>query len=150
MVDTQETIKAKLEKHFAIDGAYSISDSGVVSVQGDVEQITRSKSLPVKFGVVTRHFRSLGKGLINLTNFPTDVGGNASITFYPQMGGILRLLVAQKRVDLHNFIGSSMEVFRTRTAIQAILDKYAGQGKRGVIKCQKELIAAGFERYARW
>jgi hypothetical protein len=31
-----------------------------------------------------------------------------------------------------------------------ILNRYAGQGKRGVIRCQKELISAGFEANAQW
>jgi hypothetical protein len=35
-------------------------------------------------------------------------------------------------------------------ALLGILNRYAGQGKRGAIKCQKELISAGFERNARW
>jgi hypothetical protein len=34
--------------------------------------------------------------------------------------------------------------------IETILNKYAGQGKQGVIRCQKELIAAGFEGNAKW
>jgi len=35
-------------------------------------------------------------------------------------------------------------------AVLEILNRYAGEGKRGVIRCQKELIAAGFEGNARW
>ena len=31
-----------------------------------------------------------------------------------------------------------------------ILNRYAGEGKRGAIRCQKELIAAGFEGNAKW
>jgi hypothetical protein len=31
-----------------------------------------------------------------------------------------------------------------------ILNKYAGQGKRAMFDCQKELEDAGFEENARW
>jgi hypothetical protein len=34
--------------------------------------------------------------------------------------------------------------------ISDIFDKYAGEGKRGAIRCQKALISAGFEGNAKW
>jgi hypothetical protein len=34
--------------------------------------------------------------------------------------------------------------------ISDIFNKYAGEGKRGAIRCQKALIAAGFEGNAKW
>jgi hypothetical protein len=37
-----------------------------------------------------------------------------------------------------------------RLTIEGIFYKYAGQGKRALFDCQKELEDAGFEGNARW
>ena len=54
---------------------------------------------------------------------------------------LLRCLLA-KQVEFHPELENK--------TIENILNKYAGQGKRALFDCQKELEDAGFERNARW
>lgn len=56
---------------------------------------------------------------------------------------LLRLLVAQKVNFWPVLWGKYIQV-------ETILKKYAGQGKRALFYCQKELEDAGFERNAKW
>jgi len=56
---------------------------------------------------------------------------------------LLRLLVATEI----KIFGDDKNLFEP---VNGILNKYAGEGKRGAIRCQKALISAGFEANARW
>jgi hypothetical protein len=70
----------------------------------------------------------------------TIVPGTLLLSYSPTLP-LLRCLLA-KRVEFFPKLKD--------TTIENILNKYAGQGKRGAIKCQKELISAGFEGNAQW
>jgi hypothetical protein len=79
--------------------------------------------------------------LETLEGFPSSVGGLVDMYYKPNLG-LLRTLVANK-------IWLSSPEFDT-TTVESILNMYAGQGKRGIFKCKKALIEAGFEGNARW
>jgi hypothetical protein len=79
--------------------------------------------------------------LTSLDGFPQEIGTNVRLTYSPNLP-LLRTLVANLVVLFpHN---------DTTDKIEKIMDKYSKEGKRGVIRCQKELISAGFEGNAKW
>jgi len=83
--------------------------------------------------------------LTSLEGFPISVGSRVEITYTPTLP-VLRLLVAPGIW----FLYGTGEGIEAALDVENILMKYAGQGKRGAIRCQKELIAAGFEGNAKW
>jgi hypothetical protein len=86
--------------------------------------------------------------LKNLLGFPRRVGGITRVRYQPDLG-MLRLLNTQKEIVL--YISQGYEFLaRDGAKVSDILNKYVGEGKRGAIRCQKELISAGFEGNARW
>ena len=87
-------------------------------------------------------FKQLHK-LESLTGFPVSVGGLVELEYNPHMG-LLRTLVANKVWLLGD------EFHNKGRAVERILNKYAGQGKRALFDCQKDLEDAGFEENARW
>jgi len=76
--------------------------------------------------------------LESLEGFPEDVD-EVFLPYGPNLP-LLRALTARNIV----LWGT------TTSAVQKIMNQYAGSGKRGVIRCQKELISAGFEGNAKW
>jgi hypothetical protein len=156
-----------------------IRDDGTVDVQWNVYMLDELAEIPVKFGTVTGDFVAEEKGLKTLHNMPKlvtgdcelagnklttligaplEVGGNffvnrnplVSLDGFPQKVG--------KRVSLK--WGPSLPLLRTLNArevvlygqprVMAIMNKYAGQGKRAMFDCQKDLEDAGFEGNAKW
>ena len=87
-------------------------------------------------------FKQLHK-LESLEGFPTSVGGLVELDYNPHMG-LLRTLVAKKVWLLGD------EFQDKGRAVERILNKYAGQGKRALFDCQKDLEDAGFPENARW
>jgi len=85
--------------------------------------------------------------LTSLQGFPEKV--DKVYLTYTQELPLLRALSA-KRIFLHPHPNTWLESKITVIQVERILNKYAGEGKRGAIRCQKELIAAGFEGNARW
>jgi hypothetical protein len=86
--------------------------------------------------IITGILSLLSNPLTSLVGFPNSVG-RVVLDDDPQLP-MLRLLNA-KEIKLSGSRG-----------IEHILNAYAGEGKRGVIRCQKDLIKAGFEGNAQW
>jgi hypothetical protein len=84
--------------------------------------------------------------LSSLEGLPSSITGWLTLDYTPTMP-LLRTLSA-----LHvNLIVLEGDRDLKRTISKIINDpKWIGQGKRGAIRCQKALIAAGFEGNARW
>jgi hypothetical protein len=88
--------------------------------------------------------------LKTLDGFSKSVGRYVDITYTPTLP-LLRLLVAPYvGFRIPRYLDNWQEITEARDSVQKIMNNYAGQGKRGAIRCQKELIAAGFEGNARW
>ena len=87
---------------------------------------------------VGRHYKLLGNNLQNLDGLATHIGDSVSLYYHKNLP-LLRTLVA-KRIWPHP----------DQPALEKILVKYAGKGKRAMFDCQKELEDAGFGENARW
>jgi len=87
---------------------------------------------------VGRHYKLLGNNLQNLDGLATHIGDSVSFDYHKNLP-LLRTLVA-KRIWPHP----------DQPALEKILVKYAGQGKRAMFDCQKELEDAGFDGNAKW
>jgi hypothetical protein len=103
----------------------------------DRNQLTNLVGAPK---TVTGWFTCEDNPLVSLEGMPTALAG--IILDYADDLPLLRTLNAQQ-------IQFNWPNSRNRQVAQ-ILMKYAGEGKRGVIRCQKDLIAAGFEGNAKW
>jgi hypothetical protein len=138
-----------------IGGMIAISANNLTSLEGCVERvkgdfICNSNLLTDLVGgpkVVEGSFQVAGNPLTSLVGFPTIVVGVASLTYNPNLA-LLRTLVAG-HIGLDGPTENHMRDANL-LEVEHILNKYAGEGKRGVIRCQKELIAAGFEGNAKW
>lgn len=87
------------------------------------------------------------EGFANSDSDPDAEIDYVDITFDPHLP-MLRLLNAE---EIH--VSSPGPGYSHITAFQPvhdILNKYAGQGKAGALKCAAELIRAGFKENARW
>ncbi len=80
--------------------------------------------------------------LESLEGFPEFIGKAVYISYSPDLP-LLRTLVAQSIIFWPT-------VATQGVAAREILNKYAGQGRRGAFDCRRELRAAGFEGNARW
>jgi hypothetical protein len=76
--------------------------------------------------------------------------GYISFTWSPQLP-VLRTLLAKGGVRVYDpeYFGGDPELPPLATMVE-ILNRYAGQGRRGAFPAKKELIEAGFEGNARW
>ena len=111
-------IMTQLRHHFILGdaGDITIDDEGVVSLEGDVQTITRIKKFPVKFGHIGGSFVCRGTPLITLENGPRTVGQ----TFDCERTAIRNLQCAPERVggsfhcgdnqNLTSLIGAPKEV----------------------------------------
>jgi hypothetical protein len=77
--------------------------------------------------------------LTSLQGMPSELN-YVAIPYTPTLP-LLRCLAA-KSISLRSAMN--------HTTVETILNKYAGQGKRAMFDCQKELEDAGFEDNARW
>lgn len=145
----KDQINAVLKSSFQIKGDYEIQDDGIVNVQGDVSHAIKQSRLYVTFGSVSGDFSSYWKGLKNLKGLPTHIGGTIIITYYNGMP-VLRCLVAEKGIRLQATTSNYPTYWKDRQAINQILDKYVGQGRKGALACAAELIRAGYKDSARW
>ncbi len=118
--------------------------------------------LPVRFGAVSRHFNCSKNRLTSLEGAPSSVGGN----FYchtnrlTSLRGVHRIL---RRIDGGLYIvgnkiksgGIGLILVEGLTEIEgdqpafAIINKYLGQGNRGILLCQEALHEAGLGENAR-
>ena len=76
--------------------------------------------------------------LTDLDGLASHIGSTVSFDYTKDLP-LLRTLVAQK-------IWPNPD----QVELEKILVKYAGQGKRGIFDCQKELEDEGFEGNAKW
>jgi hypothetical protein len=104
-------------------------------VRLDDNLLSNLKGLPSK---ISGTLVAIYNPLDSLEGFPEDVDE----VFLPYGANLplLRALTARKIV----LWGT------TTSAVEQIMNQYAGEGKRGAIRCQKALIAAGFEGNAKW
>ncbi len=142
------------------DGEYL---AGTVNVVGDVYLYgMKLERLPVKFGTVGGYFDCSGNRLVTLKGIPASVGKDfyCSNNQLTSLVGVHKIL---KRVDGLLYItrnkiksgGIGLLLVEGLTKIVAdqsafgIINKYLGQGMKGVLRCQEELHDAEFEEYAK-
>jgi hypothetical protein len=106
-------------------------------------KLTNLIGAPREIGI---SFMVFNNPLESLDGMPDHIGGTISLNYEPDLG-LLRVLVA-KTVDFSP--GQSQVSWDKVIECQEILNKYAGQGRRGSFAAKKELIEAGFEGNARW
>jgi hypothetical protein len=159
---SKSDVMQRLQDNFSWVGVITIDDEGLVSCTGYVElkPMHKHTTLPVAFGTVGGSFYCSNNQLTTLAGAPQTVGGgfycsNNQLTTLEGIPTHLRKLwlsYSPALPLLRTLYAQQIEFYpklRDPT-LGEILNRYAGQGKRGAIKCQKELIAAGFEGNARW
>ncbi len=141
------------------DGRYL---AGTVNVTGIVNLYNmKLEQFPVRFGTVGGHFYCGKNRLTSLEGAPGSVGGyfGCHNNLLTSLVGVHRIL---RRVDgsLHiwgNKIksgGIGLVLVEGLTKIDAdqpafkIINKYLGQGKVGLLRCQEALHEAGFGEHA--
>jgi hypothetical protein len=108
----------------------------------DHNQLVDLKGAPVQ---IPNNFNCIGNPLKSLDGFPLEVENAAWIPYLPHLP-LLRTLAAR-----HIFLELADDTHRVEQGkVQTILNKYAGQGKRAMFDCQKDLEDAGFEDHAKW
>jgi hypothetical protein len=171
MVD-QKQIRTLLEKHFNWTGTVSIDEQGQISVAGYVEYETKTLSRwppEIEFLHVGGNFycnnnpqlqsllgspQSVGRNfdcsdnpmLTSLEGLPREIPGRLLLTYSPQLP-LLRALVAKMGVGFWS--GNRLQTGDAEKVAE-IINRYAGEGRRAMFKCKKELIEAGFSENARW
>lgn len=86
MLKNKNKIKAFLNKYFKIEGDYSISDEGIINVEGDVELLYKTfnqdgfTELPIQFGDINGDFDFKHSNITTLKGFPHIVIYCCSIT----------------------------------------------------------------------
>ena len=113
----------------SVGGGFYCSDNGLQNLIGAPE-------------TVGDDFFCADNPLKSLEGLPKVIPGELRLSYDPELP-LLRTLVAQM-VTFANYNEDPA------SAVQDILAKYAGQGKRGLFDCQKDLEDAGFEKNARW
>jgi uncharacterized protein (DUF1330 family) len=121
-------------------------------------QLTTLEGAPTSVG---GDFYCDNNQLTTLEGAPTSVGGNfwckknqlTALEGLPTIPGILHLSYSSTLPLLRCLLAKEIQLYpengKHKTA-ESILNKYAGQGKRAMFDCQKELEDAGFEGNAKW
>ncbi len=137
--------------------------SGTINVAGSVDLSgLKLERLPVKFGSVGGDFTCSRNLLPSLVGAPSTVGGgfNCNRNRLTSLVGVHKIL---KQIGGGLYIwrneimtgGIGLVLVEGLTKIDAdqpalrIINKYLGQGMKGVLRCQEELHDAGFEEYAK-
>jgi hypothetical protein len=107
------------------------------SFECNINQLTTLEGAPISVG---RNFMCDNNQLTTLKGMPT-VPRTLHLSYSPTLP-LLRCLLA-KEIRLYPENG------KHKTA-EEILNRYAGQGKRALFDCQKDLEDEGFEGNARW
>jgi hypothetical protein len=132
------------------------------SVGGDFrcrnQQLTTLEGAPTSVG---GSFWCDNNQLTTLEGAPTSVGGSFScrnqqlttLEGMPTIPGILYLSYSSTLPLLRCLLAKEIQLYpkdgKHKTA-EKILNRYAGQGKRDLFDCQKDLEDAGFAENARW
>jgi hypothetical protein len=112
-------------------GTYACSNNNLINFMGAPQQFTGY------FVAVNE----MNEDLMSVDGLPPEAR-QVDITYHAHLP-LLKLL-NQKRVTVR-YAGSGQE-----HPVTAILEKYAGTGKPGAIKCAVEMIRAGYKDNARW
>jgi hypothetical protein len=118
----------------SVAGSFSCSNNRLLSLEG----------APVKVG---GHFNCYDNpDLQSLKGISQELGKTFRVTWLPELP-LLGALVAKDGVGFYH-----QERLQTGSAkkVEAIINRYKGQGRRGAFACKKALIEAGFEGNARW
>jgi hypothetical protein len=138
-----------------------VNVTGLV-VLGD-KRLGELKQLPVKFGTVNRSFDCSYNQLTSLEGAPNTIGGyffcggNQELT---SLQGVYKII---KKINGRLYItdtpiksgGIGLILIEGLTKIYSnlpafkIINRYLGQGKKGLLRCQEELVDAGYEEYAK-
>jgi hypothetical protein len=137
--------------------------TGVVNVTYWVEMLNKKLSkLPVKFGTVGLYFSCIGSKLTSLDGAPSSVGNNfdCSENELTSLEGIHKIIkkmyggfycygnpIVSGGIGLLLIEGLT-GIYADQPALK-IINKYLGQGKKGLLLCQDELIEAGYEEFAK-
>ena len=84
--------------------------------------------------------------LISLEGFPQSIAGWVTLSYTDS----LPLLRTVSALNINLLVPRQQGGNDTKTRLQPILNQYAGQGIKSVMKLKKDLINAGFEENARW
>ena len=178
MVD-KDHVRQQVLNHFNLTGTLDIDDEGRANVNGNATLVATVTQLPVTFGAVTGSFNCANRGLTTLMGAPREVGqvfdckfnrlttlesGPLKVGSYNSIGNPLTNLngLATAIKDHVQFsYDRSLPLLRTLVArliwpypdqikLEAILNKYAGQGQSAALACAAELADAGFKANAQW
>jgi hypothetical protein len=138
-----------------VSGSFAVSYCGLTSLEGcptSVGNICFISSNPITtlHGAPQHvHYLFVMEDLPQLTSLE-GFGSDVNICRFSWRANLplLRLLMAKRLILGTDHISEPPNSPAKRCT--QILTKYAGEGKRGAIRCQKELIAAGFEGNAKW
>ncbi len=90
---------------------------------------------------VGRNYWGRRNSITSLEGLPDHIPGELDFEISPGLP-ILRSLVAEKVDAMHGVMAVN--------AVNTILNKYAGKGKKGALACAAELIKAGYKEHAKW
>lgn len=129
-----------------VSGIFSAGNVGLTSLEGSpywVEgsfDVRGNKLTTLKGGPswVGKSYYAINNPLTDLDGLASHIGSSVSFDYTKDLP-LLRTLVAQK-------IWPNPD----QVELEKILAKYAGQGKRAIFDCQKELEDEGFEGNAKW
>ena len=150
-----------------VSGKFQCDTAGLTSLKGAPSTVggsfwvnnnllTSLEGAPQEVG---SHFWCYSNLLKNLKGGPTSVGKQYDCDSNPleSLEGIPHSLNGpfvceyQKNLPLLRMLNAQkIELLMAPTAVQTILDKYAGQGQKGALACAAELADAGFKENARW
>lgn len=111
-----------------VGGDFFCNKNSLTSLEHAPEQVGS------EFGCHTNKITSL-EGIHKIIK---KINGQFDIAFNPIKSGGIGLLL----IEGITYINSELPAFK-------IIRKYLGQGKRGLLACQEELIEAGLEEYAK-
>jgi hypothetical protein len=153
----------------SVGGDFSCSNQQLTTLEGaptsvggsfwcDNNQLTTLEGAPTSVG---GNFFCYNNQLTTLEGAPTSVGGDffchinqqlTTLEGLPTIPGILHLSYSSTLPLLRCLLAKKVQFYpyREDKTIETILNLYAGQGKRAMFDCQKELEDAGFEGNARW
>ncbi len=161
----KHTIRGNVTSLDQLRGADGEFLAGTVDVTGSVFlHNMKLERLPVRFGTVDRSFWCDGNQLISLVGVPHSIEKRFSCSYnrLTSMVGVHQIL---KRVGGSLYIngnkiksgGIGLVLVEGLTKIYAehehpafeIIEKYLGQGKKGLLRCQEALYEAGYGEFAR-
>ena len=156
-------------KFLTVSEHFNCSKNNLKSLNGSPENVgthffcenNQLESLEGSPKTVSGNFWCHNNNLISLQGAPSKVGGSFSCYNNPQLASLEGLPNSMKQIVLE--YSPKLPLLRTLQAqnilffpssapekLVEIIYKYAGQGKRAMFDCQKELEDAGYSENARW